>query len=159
MKKNDIERIALIPGTFDPFTVGHLELVKIASAMFDKVVVCILTNPNKTHLFDEKSRLEMIRRSVSSFSNVSVDVDHGYTADYAKRIGAEYIVRGIRNEIDAKYEMEMADFNLKRTGVRTLLIPAPEEIASVSSTRVRENLKNGDSVDALVPGEIKTVIQ
>lgn len=154
-----MERIALIPGTFDPFTVGHLELVKIAAAMFDKVVVCILTNPNKTHLFDEKSRLEMIRRSVSSFSNVSVDVDHGYTADYAKRIGAEYIVRGIRNEIDAKYELEMADFNLKRTGVRTLLIPAPEEIASVSSTRVRENLKNGDSVDALVPGEIKTVIQ
>ena len=154
-----MERIALIPGTFDPFTVGHLELVKIAAAMFDKVVVCILTNPNKTHLFDEESRLEMIRRSVSSFANVSVDVDHGYTADYAKRIGAEYIVRGIRNEIDAKYEMEMADFNLKRTGVRTLLIPAPEEIANVSSTRVRENLKNGNSVEALVPGEIKTVIQ
>ena len=155
---NNMERIALIPGTFDPFTVGHLELVKIASALFDKVVVCILTNPNKIHLFDEESRLDMIRRSVSSFANVSVDADHGYTADYAKRIGADYIVRGIRNEVDAKYEMEMADFNLKRTGVRTLLIPAPEEIANVSSTRVREELKSGNSVESLVPSEIKPTI-
>ena len=151
-------KIALIPGTFDPFTIGHLELVKIAAALFDQVVVCILTNPSKTHLFDENSRLEMIRHSVASFSNVTVDVDHGYTADYAKRIGAEYIVRGIRNETDAKYEIEMADFNLKRTGVRTLLIPAPEEIANISSTRVRENLKKGNSVEDLVPREIKPVI-
>ncbi len=156
--KNNMAKTALIPGTFDPFTVGHLELVKIASSLFDQVVVCILTNPNKTHLFDEESRLEMIRRSVESFTNVSVDIDHGYTADYAKRIGAEYIVRGIRNEIDAKYEMEMADFNLKRTGVRTLLIPAPEEIADISSTRVREGLKNGISVDKLIPNEIKMII-
>lgn len=151
-------KIALIPGTFDPFTIGHLELVKIASALFDKVVVCILVNPNKTHLFDENTRLSMIRRSVEAFSNVSVDIDHGYTADYAKKIGAEYIVRGIRNEIDAKYEMEMADFNLKRTGVRTLLIPAPEEIAGISSTRVREELEQGNSVEALVPEEIKSVL-
>ena len=139
-------KIALIPGTFDPFTIGHLELVKIASSLFDKVV------------FDEDARLSMIRRSVEAFSNVSVDIDHGYTADYAKKIGAEYIVRGIRNEIDAKYEMEMADFNLKRTGVRTLLIPAPEEIAGISSTRVREELKQGNSVEALVPEEIKSVL-
>ncbi len=150
-----MERIALIPGTFDPFTNGHLELVKEASALFDRVVVCILTNPNKTHLFDEHTRLDMIRRAVSGNPKVSVDVDHGYTADYAKRIGASHIIRGIRNEIDAKYEMEMADFNFKRTGVRTLLIPAPEELAHVSSTLVREALKNGDTVDTLVPQTIE----
>lgn len=151
-------KTALIPGTFDPFTVGHLELVKSASALFDKVVVCIFVNPNKTHLFDEETRLSMIRRSVETFSNVSVDIDHGYTADYAKKIGADYIVRGIRNEVDAKYEIEMADFNWKRTGVRTLLIPAPEEIANVSSTRVRDELKNGSTVDDLVPKEIQSIL-
>lgn len=151
-------KTALIPGTFDPFTVGHLELVRIASSLFDKVVVCILVNPSKTHLFDEDTRLSMIRRSVEAFSNVSVDIDHGYTADYAKKIGADYIVRGIRNEIDAKYEMEMADFNRKRTGVNTLLIPAPEEIATVSSTRVREELKQGHSVDSLIPDEMRSVL-
>ena len=138
-------KTALIPGTFDPFTIGHLELVKSAAALFDKVVVCIFVNP-------------MIRRSVETFSNVSVDIDHGYTADYAKRIGADYIVRGIRNEVDAKYEIEMADFNWKRTGVRTLLIPAPEEIANVSSTRVRDELKNGSTVDDLVPKEIQSIL-
>ena len=100
----------------------------------------------------------MIRRSVETFSNVSVDIDHGYTADYAKRIGADYIVRGIRNEVDAKYEIEMADFNWKRTGVRTLLIPAPEEIANISSTRVRDELKNGSTVDDLVPKEIQSIL-
>ncbi len=153
-----MERIALIPGTFDPFTKGHLELVKIASALFDKVVVCILTNPAKSHLFDENNRLLMIKSAISAFPNVTADIDHGYTADYAKRIGAGYIVRGIRNEIDAKYEMEMADFNLKRTGVRTLLIPAPEEIAHISSTLVREGLKNGETVETLIPEEIAKTI-
>ncbi len=151
-------KIALIPGTFDPFTNGHLELVKIASALFDKVVVCILTNPNKTHLFDEKTRLDMITSAVSIFPNVTADIDHGYTADYAARIGADYIVRGIRNEVDARYEMEMADFNLKRTGVRTLLIPAPEEIAGISSTRVREELQKGSSVENLIPEKVKDAI-
>ena len=67
-------------------------------------------------------------------------------------------MRGIRNEVDAKYEIEMADFNWKRTGVRTLLIPAPEEIANVSSTRVRDELKNGSTVDDLVPKEIQSIL-
>ncbi len=149
-------KIALIPGTFDPVTNGHLELVKIASALFDEVVVCILTNPAKTHLFEEENRLEMLKRAVSAFSNVTVDVDHGYTADYAVRIGASCIVRGIRNEVDAKYEMEMADFNRKRTGIRTLLIPAPEELVDISSTLVREQLKKGETVETLVPREISS---
>ena len=149
---------ALIPGTFDPFTVGHLELVKVASALFDEVVVCILVNPEKKHLFDEDSRLDMIRRAVSDFSNVSVDLDHGYTADYAERIGADFIVRGIRNETDAKYELPMADFNRRRTGVQTILIPSPAELSSVSSTRVREELKNGNNAETLVPDTIRTMI-
>ena len=148
-------RRALIPGTFDPFTVGHLELVRIAAALFDEVVVCILVNPEKKHLFDEGTRLEMIRTAVSAYENVRVDIDHGYTADYAERIGADFIVRGIRNETDAKYELPMADFNRRRTGVQTLLIPAPEELAEVSSTRVRATLAEGKSAEALVPDAVQ----
>lgn len=146
-----MKKIALIPGTFDPFTIGHLELVKFAADIFDEVVVCICVNPEKTHLFDEKTRKEMIEKAISDYPNARVDTHHGMTADYAVSIGAEYIVRGIRNEKDAKYELEMADFNRNYRGVRTLFVPASAEIAEISSTLVREKLSKGESVESLIP--------
>ncbi len=152
------ERIALIPGTFDPVTVGHMELIKTASALFDRVVVCILTNPAKTHLFSEEKRLELLRLATADYKNVTVDADHGYTADYAARIGADYIIRGIRNEVDAKYELEMAEFNRARTGVTTLFLPSPEALSDVSSTRVREALAKGERTESILPEEIKNAL-
>ena len=130
-----MERIALIPGTFDPITVGHMELVRVASGLFDRVIVCIFVNPDKKHLFDEETRLSLLRNAVRDYPNVTVDIDHGYTAD----------------EKDTPYELKMADFNKERTGVQTLFIPAPEGLAGVSSTLVREKLKNGEDITALVP--------
>ena len=93
----------------------------------------------------------MLEKAVSSYPNVRVDVQHGMTADYAVSIGAEYIVRGIRNGKDAEYELKMADFNLNYRGVRTLFVPARAEIAEVSSTAVREKLARGESVGDMVP--------
>ena len=150
-----MKKIALIPGTFDPITIGHLELVKFASAIFDEVVVCICINPEKKHLFDEKTRKERIEKAVLCYPNVRVDTHHGMTADYAVSIGAEYIVRGIRNEKDAKYELEMADFNRNYRGIRTLLVPASAEIAEISSTLVREKLSRGECVDHLIPENVQ----
>lgn len=149
-----MKRIALIPGTFDPVTVGHLELVRFASEIFDEVVVCICFNPDKTHLFAESDRRRMLEKAVASFPNVRVDVQHGMTADYAVSIGAEYIIRGIRNAVDAEYELKMADFNLKYRGVRTLFVPARAEIAEISSTAVREKLAKGEAVTDMVPIDI-----
>ncbi len=149
-----MKRIALIPGTFDPVTIGHLELVSFAAGIFDEVVVCICFNPDKTSLFAESDRRRMLEKAVASFPNVRVDVHHGMTADYAVTIGAEYIVRGIRNAKDTEYELEMADFNLKYRGIRTLFVPARAEIAEISSTAVREKLAKGESVEALVPVEV-----
>ncbi len=149
-----MKKIALIPGNFDPVTVGHLELVKFASSIFDEVVICICINPDKKHLFDEETRKEMLRKAVSSYENVRVDTHHGMTADYAVSIGAEYIIRGIRNEADAKYELEMADFNRNYRGIRTLLVPASAEIAEISSTLVREKLSKGENVDTLIPKNV-----
>ena len=146
-----MKKIALIPGTFDPFTVGLLELVKFASAIFDEVVVCICVNPEKKHLFDEETRLQMIEKAIADYPNARAAAFHGMTADYAVSIGAEYIIRGIRNEKDARYELDMADFNRNYRGIRTLFVPASAEIASVSSTLVREKLANGENVDDLVP--------
>ena len=83
-----MEKIALIPGTFDPITVGHMELVRVAAGLFDRVIVCIFVNPEKKHLFDEETRLSLLRDAVREYPNVTVDIDHGYTADYAKKVGA-----------------------------------------------------------------------
>ena len=149
-----MKKIALIPGTFDPVTIGHLELVRFASGIFDEVVVCICVNPDKKHLFTEPERREMLERAVASYPNVRVDVQHGMTADYAVSIGAEYIIRGIRNAKDAEYELKMADFNLNYRGVRTLFVPARAEIAEVSSTAVREKLAKGEAVGDMVPIEL-----
>jgi pantetheine-phosphate adenylyltransferase len=149
-----MKKIALIPGTFDPVTIGHLELVRFASGVFDEVVVCICVNPDKKHLFAETERREMLERAVASFSNVRVDVQHGMTADYAVSIGAEYIVRGIRNAKDSEYELKMADFNLNYRGIRTLFVPARADIAEVSSTAVREKLAKGEAVTDMVPIDI-----
>ena len=150
-----MKKIALIPGTFDPVTLGHLDLVKFSSEIFDEVVVCICVNPDKKSLFDETERKSMLEKAVSAYPNVRVDIHHGWTADYALAIGAQCIVRGIRNEKDAQYELEMADYNFKTKGVRTMLIPARAEIAQISSTAVREKLAKGESVENLIPSEVK----
>lgn len=146
-----MEKIALIPGSFDPVTLGHMALVEAAASLFDRVVVCILVNPDKVTLFGEDERTAMLRAAVAIYPNVTVDIDHGMTADYAAKIGAGYIVRGFRNAADAAYEMEMADFNRRRSGVRTLLIPAPPEIMQISSTKARAGIQSGESLSAWMP--------
>ncbi len=152
-----MKKIALIPGTFDPVTLGHLDLVQFSAMIFDEVVVCICVNPDKKHLFDENERKAMLEKAVASYSNVRVDIHHGWTVDYALKIGAQCIVRGIRNAADTQYELDMADFNLKynKSGIRTLLIPARAELAEISSTAVREKLAKGESVEDLIPSEVK----
>ena len=150
----NMKKIALIPGTFDPVTVGHLEIVKYAADIFDEVVVCICFNSEKTHLFAESERRNMLEKAVAPYPNVRVDVQHGMTADYAVSIGAEYIIRGIRNAKDTEYELKMADFNLNYRGIRTLFVPARTEIAEVSSTAVREKLVKGEAVSDMVPIDI-----
>ena len=147
----NMKKIALIPGTFDPVTVGHLEIVKYAADIFDEVVVCICFNSEKTHLFAESERRNMLEKAVAPYPNVRVDVQHGMTADYAVSIGAEYIIRGIRNAKDVEYELKMADFNLNYRGIRTLFVPARTEIAEVSSTAVREQRVQGAAGSDRVP--------
>ena len=149
-----MKKIALIPGTFDPVTVGHLEIVKYAADIFDEVVVCICFNSEKTHLFAESERRNMLEKAVAPYPNVRVDVQHGMTADYAVSIGAEYIIRGIRNAKDTEYELKMADFNWNYRGIRTLFVPARAEIAEISSTAVREKLAKGEAVADMVPIDI-----
>lgn len=152
-------RRALIPGTFDPVTLGHLSVIRTASLLFDEVTVCILVNPEKTCMFDEQTRVEALKIALRELSNVKIDVSHHMTADYAKEIGAEFIVRGIRNAEDAAYELEMADFNRKRTGVETIWLPTPAELRTISSTYVRTAIQSGSTLAGLLPDGVAELLK
>lgn len=150
---------ALVPGTFDPVTRGHLALIEAAAALFDKVTVCILINPEKHCMFDEDTRKKALKAAVRGLDNVTIASCHGMTADYAKEIGADAIVRGIRDEKDAVYELEMADFNLRRTGVKTVFFPAPPELRTLSSTQARESLLSGEMPETSLPAGVPEILQ
>lgn len=145
---------ALVPGTFDPVTRGHLAVIRMAAGIFEQVTVCILVNPDKVCMFDEQVRVQALKAATAGLANVKIAVSHGMTADFAKEIDAGVIVRGIRNVHDAAYEIEMAEFNRKRTGVETLLLPAPAELSGLSSTAVRAALEARQNPSEMLPDGI-----
>lgn len=137
---------ALVSGTFDPVTRGHLEIIEVASREYDTVTVCVFVNPQKTCLLSIEERMELLRLATSHLENVEVDFWEGYTCEYAKAGGYTAILRGCRDEKDLAYEQEMAEYNLTHGGVPTRILPCSQPLKGVSSTRVREALEAGDEV-------------
>ena len=132
------ERIALVPGSFDPFTVGHRDVVLKASAAFDRVVVAVMINDQKKYMFTSEQRVEIARRSLADIPNVEVIYDGGMLTDLFDKVGASAIVKGIRNEEDLAYENKMAEYNFAQNPrAVTLYVPAADALSSVSSTAVR----------------------
>ena len=143
-----MKRIAVFAGSFDPFTLGHLDIVKRASALFDEVWVLLAVNASKKYQFSEKDRLGMIRRAVADFSNVKVDVFNGLTVDFMKRVGAKFLVRGIRGAADVEYEQTVAWNNrILYPECETVFLSSCPEHLMVSSSVVRELLKTGIAND------------
>ena len=139
-------RVAVFAGSFDPFTVGHLDLVKRAAMMFDSLFVVVAQNASKKNLFDAETRKAMVEAAVSEFPNVTVAVHGGLTVDFMKTVGAHYLVRGIRNSSDLDAEQAVAWNNKVIYGngdVETVLLLSAQEHLVVSSTLVRELLKCG----------------
>lgn len=139
-------RVAVFAGSFDPFTVGHLDLVKRAAGIFDSLIVLVAQNASKKNLFDAETRKAMVEAAVSEFPNVTVAVHGGLTVDFMKTVGAHYLVRGIRNSSDLDAEQAVAWNNKVIYGngdVETVLLLSAQEHLVVSSTLVRELLKCG----------------
>lgn len=149
----------LIPGTFDPITLGHLELIKTATKMFDEIYVGIFINPEKKPLFTLESRLKAIKVATKDIPNVHVISDNGYVSEYAKNNGISFILKGYRNETDFAYEKYQAVFNKERTNVDTLLIPSKKEYKDISSTLVRNNIDNEDILNKTLPTGIMDVLE
>ena len=148
-------RIAIFPGTFDPFTIGHYSVVKRALTFMDEVVIGIGVNDSKRTWFPVEKRLEMIQQLFADEPRIKVAAYSGLTIDFAKECGAHFIVRGIRTVRDFEYEETIADINRKLAGIETLLLFTEPELTSVSSTIVRELLQYGKDVSAFLPKGMK----
>ena len=148
MSKN----IAIYPGSFDPPTNGHLDLIERGSKIFDELVVAILRNPEKDPLFSVSERVGMLETLTSHYTNVRVDMFDGLTVDYAVRVGASSVLRGIRALSDYEYELQMALMNRKlRPELETVFMMPAEKYSYLSSRLVREVAQLGGSVKGLVP--------
>jgi pantetheine-phosphate adenylyltransferase len=148
--------VALYPGSFDPITNGHLDLIERSSALFDRLVVAILRNEEKEALFSVEERIEMLNEVVHGFSNVEVGSFDGLLVDYAAQCGASVILRGIRAVSDYEYELQMALMNRRlRPEVETVFLMASEAHSFLSSKLVKEVIRLGGKVSGLVPPSIE----
>jgi len=150
-----VNRIAVYPGTFDPVTNGHLDLADRGRRHFDQLVIAILRNEGKEPLFSVDERIELLREAVGGWDNVSVESFDGLLVDYAKRIGATMILRGIRAVTDLEYEMQMAMMNRQMYDrLETVFMVPSEKFSYVSSRLVREVARLGGSPEDLVPANV-----
>lgn len=155
-----MERIALFPGTFDPVTLGHTDIIHRALPLFDKLVIGIGRNSNKTAMFSEAQRLQWLQAIYINEPKIRVVVYDGLTVNCCKSIGANFIVRGIRYVNDFEYEKAIADMNRSlASNVETIYLTCLPEFTSVASTLVRDVIRNGGDVSKFLPEAIKNSIK
>ena len=144
-------KTAIFPGTFDPFTIGHFTVVKRALTFMDRIVIGIGINENKRTWFTTEKRIDMIRKLYKDEPRVCVEAYSDLTIDFAQRMNAQFIVRGIRTVKDFEYEETIADINRQLSGIETILLFTEPELTSVSSSVVRELLSFGKDVTRFLP--------
>lgn len=144
-------RRVVCPGSYDPATNGHLDIIERAAKLFDEVVVAVLVNPNKKGLFSIEERVEMLREITAGLPNVRVDSWHGLLVDYCRQHGIVAIAKGLRSVSDFDYELQMAQMNRELSGVETLLMSNNPAYGFVSSSLVKEIAHYGGDVKHLVP--------
>ncbi|WP_462417837.1 pantetheine-phosphate adenylyltransferase [Kytococcus sp. Marseille-QA3725] len=150
---------ALLPGSYDPLTDGHLDVVRRAAELFDRVVVAVVHNPEKAGTLPAQQRVEVIRRSVENLPGVEASAHTGLLVDVAREVGADVVVKGIRSETDYAYEQPMAMMNRELSGIETLFLPASGSVGHISSTLVRQIAAGGGDVSGLVPGPVREALE
>ena len=141
----------LFPGSFDPFTLGHADVVKRALGIFDEIVIAVGYNENKTGWMPVEERVNAIRKLYADEPRVIVESYTGLTVDYAKERGITTIIRGVRTTADFEFEMQLADVNRQLTGIETVLLPASPQLASLTSSVVRELAHFGRDISPFLP--------
>jgi len=143
--------LAVCPGSFDPITNGHLDVIARAAAIFDEVVVAVGKNSTKSYLFSADERIELVRESLAHLTNVTVDHLDGLIVDFVNARGGGVLVKGIRFAGDFEFELQMANLNKLVGGVETLILPAASQWSTLSSTLIREIANHGGDVSGFVP--------
>jgi len=149
-------RIAVFPGSFDPITKGHEDIVKRALPLFDEVIIAIGTNSSKRYMYDMERRLEMIRFVFRNEPKVRVATYNGMTVDYCREVGADFLLRGLRTAADFEFERSIAHVNsILLPGLDTVFLLSIQEYSAINSTIVRDILANGGDASAFVPEGLK----
>lgn len=146
---------ALFPGSFDPFTAGHLNILRRALTMFDGIVIAVGVNQDKTGFFSNSQRLDIIRQATSGLHNISIIEYDGLTINVCRQLGIHHIVRGVRNMLDFENERAIADANRRLAPeIETIIIPTAQEFAHISSSAVRDILRHNGDTSLFLPAGV-----
>lgn len=151
--------LAVCPGSFDPPTRGHIDILDRSARLFDRVSVAVLVNPEKAGMFSIDERIDMLRESTAAWDNVMVDTFSGLLVDYCRELGASAIVKGLRAVSDFDYELQMAQMNSGLTGVDTLFMPTSPEFSFLSSSLVKQVARFGGDVSGLLEEHVHRALQ
>ncbi len=145
----------MYPGTFDPVTIGHLDVIKRASGLFDHVYVVIMENKNKKVTFSAQERLDMILKIIQPYDNVTAMIGEGLSVDFARQVGANILIRGIRAVMDYEYELQQATANMTLSpDIETVFLLTRPQFSFMSSSAVKEIAINHGDISAFVPEEV-----
>ena len=150
---------AVCPGSFDPVTLGHIDVFERASAQFDELVIAVLANPNKQGMFSVEERIALIEESTVHLPNVRAESGHGLVVDFVKARGMTAIVKGLRTGTDFEYELQMAQMNKHVAGVDTFFVVTNPQYSFVSSSLAKEVATLGGDVSALLPEPVNALLQ
>ncbi|SHI53253.1 Phosphopantetheine adenylyltransferase [Tessaracoccus bendigoensis DSM 12906] len=148
----------LCPGSFDPITVGHLDIIRRAHALFGEVVVAIGNNSTKNYLFDFDERVELVKGATSDLDGITVEAMDGLLVDFCRERGIRAVVKGLRFGADFDFELQMAHMNQEMGDVETVLLPAARAHVTLSSTIIRQVVRLGGDVTGYVPGNVRAAL-
>ena len=152
--------IAIYPGSFDPITNGHIDILKSGSEIFDKVIIAVSYNINKQGFLTVEERVDLIKKSVSHLKNVEVDAFEGLTVEYAKKKGADVLLRGLRTSFDFEYELQLSQTNnALNKNLKTIFLITKPEYNFISSSMVREIIANNGDISQFVPEDVSNFLK
>lgn len=146
---------ALFPGSFDPMTLGHLDIIKRSVSLFDEIVIGVGTNSDKKYMFPLKKRMAFIKETFANYKNISVSQYEGLTIEFCKEVKADFIIRGLRNTADFEFEKVIAHTNMALSGIETVLLITASKTSFISSSIVREIISNKGDFSQLVPTSVR----